>query len=324
MRMLETERERYADDGKPPLDWERYLEVAPALSGLDAETRDEALAAREMDGDTWSRAESYWTLTLALDASRGRTDRADAYGCACAAHLQASRQPDAREDTLPEAGLVSPPQATADAALAAPPAPAALPPAPAAVPSAVPAVVVPTFLRAADTPRAPGPVAVVIAPPRLVAPAPPELTLDATPAYRGQLLPFGKTASPAYAARLATTPAAPAPPAANRPEATVIGASSTGPALPFEAGAGAAPAPKLPDLTLEQHATLSAELAIGVDPKRRATVLAHYHIETTEALIALGAHWQARLATDPHETQRWKMIYAEQRARLQQESRRTR
>jgi len=29
MRLLETERERYADDGRPPLEWERYLEAAP-------------------------------------------------------------------------------------------------------------------------------------------------------------------------------------------------------------------------------------------------------------------------------------------------------
>ena len=78
MRMLETERERYTDDGKPALDWERYLEVAPTLSGLDAEAREEVLAARELDGDTWSRAEGYWTLTLALDIQQAQADRVDA------------------------------------------------------------------------------------------------------------------------------------------------------------------------------------------------------------------------------------------------------
>ena len=81
---------------------------------------------------------------------------------------------------------------------------------------------------------------------------------------------------------------------------------------------------KVPELTLEQHAALSAELAVGSDPKRRAADLAHYGIESTEALIALGASWQARLGAEPETAQRWKGIYAEQRTRIQHERRRTR
>jgi len=337
MQILEAERERYSDEGKPPMEWAQYLEVAPALSGIEPEARDEALAAREISDESWARAESYWTLTLALDLHRARTDRADAYGRACAQALQARGHTEhAREDTLPEAGAVPASTATGGPPAAAPAVPPPPPPIPA--PVSTPQVAVPSFLRAAATPRTlapvsgampkPGRVSVAVAALRPVpATGPgPDATSDATPAYRADPLPFGRTASAAYAERLATAPAAPAPADANRSDATVIGTSAGfEPALPFgAAGVSAKPVAKLPELTLEQHAALSAELAVGSDPARRAAVLARYGIESTEALIALGAAWQARLGAEPETAQRWKVIYAEQRTRIQHERRRVR
>jgi len=223
MHMLETQRERYADDGEPPLDWERYLELAPALSGLDPDAREEALTTRQLSGDTWSRAEGYWTLTLALDVQRARTDRADAYGVACAAAWAArgvSGQPP--EDTLPEAGAALEAKPVAPLPVAALPE-ASLPVAPPVVLAVVtaPELVVPTFLREAvrafaepapsRTPIEPGPPAYVHVAPPSPAPTQARATLDFAPVALGPVavLPFA-AAVPGGPSRLPPGPSTPA------------------------------------------------------------------------------------------------------------------
>jgi hypothetical protein len=261
MSFAEAQRGQYTEDGKPPVAWERYLEVAPEVAGLDADALEEALGARGLDPALWKRAESYWLLTLALDAQRGQLARVEAYGVACAS----ARRP-----------------GSAAVAYAPPPAPVAA-------------------VRAPETTRA------------------------ALPVHREAPLPFGPKPSPEYAARLAGPAPASVPVSSHRPDATVIAASKRAePTLPFAAGPASAdkPAPRVPDMTVEQHAKLSAELALGFDPARRAEILARHGIESPEALTRLGAEWQSRLGADAAAGERWRAAYARHRAELQQQSQR--
>ena len=64
--------------------------------------------------------------------------------------------------------------------------------------------------------------------------------------------------------------------------------------LPFvgaDVGAGVVPFPRL---SLEQYASLCAELALW--PARSAEILLRYHVTNEAARRALSEHWQAELA----------------------------
>jgi len=244
--MLELERDKYTDDGEPPVAWERYLRIAPSLSGLDAEAREAVLAPNELDGVTWARAESYWTLTLALELTRGRSDRADAYGLACAKALEARHEGAApEEDTLPEAG--------ADAvAITSPIAPPALagPPAPAVV--MAPEVTVPTFLRTPPTaPMGLGPRTHV----RVVPPPSPRTPVDPGPPGYVRAAPLAPSAP--------RSPLCPVdPPGPSRHATVEISAFALAAgrvALPFAPappGAAVSASPRRPSAVVQSGATL--------------------------------------------------------------------
>ncbi len=84
MQFIETERERCADEGKPPIEWGLYLELAEAMTQVDTTEREPVLATHGLPLSIWNRAERYWMLTLALDIQRGQMERALAYGRASA------------------------------------------------------------------------------------------------------------------------------------------------------------------------------------------------------------------------------------------------
>lgn len=337
MEFAEAQREQHAEDGRAPIEWKQYLEIAPAMASLDAGARTQLLDANGIDAATWTRGEGYWLLTLALDIQQGHRERIDAYGRACAVmaankravatsaaepsspSLPGSTQPSAKLAIAAETGragdLGGEPQAAISSALATA--------APGFEPKASPPEL-PTFLRAGQAPTPPGPVSVGYALPRpgVATLRVLETTCDTMPVPRRAALPFGQAPSPEYAARLSSPTPAPAPASRQRPDATMVSASNgADPTLPFggSRASGDEPTPSLPDLTVDQHAKLSAELALGFEPAQRAEILARYGIESPEALTSLGAEWQSRLKADAAVGERWKSTYARHRAALQQQ-----
>jgi hypothetical protein len=77
----------------------------------------------------------------------------------------------------------------------------------------------------------------------------------------------------------------------------------------------------MPELTLEQHAMLTAELAAQQDGPSRAAVLGRYGVGGVQQLAALGAHWRERLERDPAAAARWKAVHDHHRANHQGRSR---
>ncbi len=71
------------------------------------------------------------------------------------------------------------------------------------------------------------------------------------------------------------------------------------------------PLPTAPELTLEQHAMLSAELSVLRDGPSRAAALTRYGVDGIATLTALGARWKERLQADPAAAARWKAVYTE-------------
>lgn len=307
MERVEAERECLAEDGKPPLGWERYLEVTALLSARDGAEHEAVLGSGGVELDTWERAERYWTLTLGLDVHQGRLDRVEEYGRTCAVARRAQER--APEPEEPAKGEEPAPDTRRELPAGDP------------AEAAARSTDVPTFLRAGE--RAPAPelraeLAQVPRPPALVS-GRREVTCDALPVRGGPVLPFGGPPVLLPASRSAGAPV-PAPAPLDRPDETMVPASRPpGPTLPFGAAGreqGEAVAP-VPTLTIEQHATLSAELSLVADAAHRAELLARFGIAGPAALSRLGNEWQARLSSDPAGAEAWKAIYARRRAELQ-------
>ncbi len=71
------------------------------------------------------------------------------------------------------------------------------------------------------------------------------------------------------------------------------------------------------ELTLEQYASLSAELAIH--PENKAEVRARYFVSSDEALSRLDTLWKHRFAGDPSLASRWRQLYDEYHRWLNQQ-----
>lgn len=74
-------------------------------------------------------------------------------------------------------------------------------------------------------------------------------------------------------------------------------------ALPFLGGTLGAGTIPFPRLSLEQYASLCAELR-EASPAEREAVLRRYHVLHEASLGALVAHWEARLSSAPEERAR--------------------
>ena len=74
---------------------------------------------------------------------------------------------------------------------------------------------------------------------------------------------------------------------------------------PFKAP-GEPPPTAAPRLTLEQHATMTAEIAVA--PERAMAVLARYEL-TPEAKRAMDEHYRAVVAADPGAREAWHQAY---------------
>ncbi|KYF58727.1 hypothetical protein BE08_16215 [Sorangium cellulosum] len=88
--------------------------------------------------------------------------------------------------------------------------------------------------------------------------------------------------------------------------------------MPFSSSAPAAPAapsspPSVPALSLEQYASLCAELAAS--PGNAEALFAHYGLGEPGARLAVDRSWRDRLARDPAAHRRWQELYWRHRAR---------
>ncbi|WP_437977838.1 hypothetical protein WMF11_14130 [Sorangium sp. So ce295] len=165
------------------------------------------------------------------------------------------------------------------------------------------------------------------APPEPARPASPTAVLPALPAPPEPARPAPPTA---------VLPAVPAPPEPADPAVAMAlvpkgmrgftsltgthptsGAPSGAP-LPFASGPRAAPAapsapPPTPALSLEQYASLCADLAAS--PGDAEALFARYGLGRPEERAAVDAFWRDRLARDPAAHRRWQELYSQHRSR---------
>jgi hypothetical protein len=236
----------------------RYAEVSAHLRHHAREAPEVVLGRLGLTPDAWAAASSAWTQAIDDDVESGDGALVVAYA---AAFAETRRRLEAGEASVDEPPRGPPPE---------PPEPP--PPAPADV-----------------------------EPPEPGSPEDPlNETLDA-PLHRvkGPALPF--------------TPGVPsigekppdAMPRVNRAPKALTGTADlnlrviAAAVLPFGQGASRKPASPaaVPSLTLEQYATLSAELSLA--PERAAHIRARYLVTSDEAFRALNQQWQERLSADP-------------------------
>jgi len=121
--------------------------------------------------------------------------------------------------------------------------------------------------------------------------------------------PFAAAPALPFAAARPPPPAPPAPPPPAPPPPATVAARAPGPQNASSSSVFASPAPvaaAAPSLTLEQHASLCAELAYA--PARAADVLGRYHV-TAPMKAELDQHWQARFKADPAVERKWQEAY---------------
>jgi hypothetical protein len=94
-----------------------------------------------------------------------------------------------------------------------------------------------------------------------------------------------------------------APPAASSEEGDTLPGTSPGIDLPFRP----APKPGSAELTLEQYASLSAELAAF--PGEAETILRRHGLADADAMSSLEVRWQERLMQNAAEFEEWQAFY---------------
>ncbi|WP_437959716.1 hypothetical protein WME76_08745 [Sorangium sp. So ce119] len=134
------------------------------------------------------------------------------------------------------------------------------------------------------------------------------------------VLPFGPPAPPAPATPAAETAVVPR---GMRGFTSLTGTHPTSGApapavMPFSSSAPAAPAapsspPAVPALSLEQYASLCAELAAA--PGDAEALFGRYGLGQPDARLAVDRFWRDRLARDEAAHRRWQELYWQHRAR---------
>lgn len=156
---------------------------------------------------------------------------------------------------------------------------------------------------------------------RPVLPFVPSVTIPGAPPVRSSALVGGTMALPrelVEAARNlavlpfqgAAPPAEVESPTSSGPTTAPVPPRPTADALPFRpatSGEPAAPAAPLPTLTLQQYASLCAELAVF--PDRTEAVFLRYKLGNLRDRLAVDLSWQERLRRNPDEHQGWQKLY---------------
>lgn len=283
------------DTKAPTLDFDTWCGLSASLNGLTPEQRDDLLDTRRIEPEAWESDDLYWLTELANDLRHDDMTRAEAYGVLCARELE--RRKEAGTERVPATSVpTSPDQA------------AILPP------SDSPEPVGPVLL----SPRGEAPPGDLRAlldaaspPPRPSAPEVPQLGANNAPSWSAPLPDIDATSDalpilvPPLPFVAPTSASYPGYPDSSEPASPVLPASPTGdetmampiltgfaPSLPFDAQ----PVQPLPDLTVEQFASLWAELQSR--PTRHAEILARYRCPP-DAVARLYQAWTHRLAADP-------------------------
>lgn len=285
------------DAKAPALDFDTWCGLSASLNGLTPEQRDDLLDAKRIEPEAWESDDLYWLTELANDLRRDDMTRAKAYGVLCARELE--RRKEAGAQRVPATSVPIMPE---QAALA-PPIDSPEPVGPGLVSArgeAPPGDLLALLDAASPPPRPTAPEEPQVAANNALAWSAPvpdgDATCDALPIL-GPPLPFGPPTSANgsdYSRFPEPTPSVlPAPPAPTGDE-TMAMPILTGfaPSLPFDAQS----VPPLPDLTVEQFASLWAELESR--PTRRAEILARYRCPP-DAVARLYQTWTQRLAADP-------------------------
>jgi hypothetical protein len=272
--------------------WEAFARARAKLdAGLD---REATLAEAGVDAETWAREQEALLAELAGDVERADFTRLEAYRAAY--HATWAELTDLDTADAPRVGE----RAIGQTPVSAFPAP--LPPI---------EIQQASFQRAAPvapwSPARPGP--------SLVASVPDDHPVDATLAPAGLVimdpLPFQPVASPRVATRPQDDPTRPIPPPLT-PEPPSPSSSRSGatihppltpasPVLPFQAPSAA------PRLTLEQYASLCAELAVF--PQHVETIFSKYGLVSLRERLTVDLAWQERLRRDPTEYAAWQGLY---------------
>jgi hypothetical protein len=291
-----------------PLDFDAWARLSARLLKRRPEEREKILEAAKLDPAVWARCDDHWSGVLSGDLAEGELDRARIYSRCCADELEARRV--AKE--APERPVASP-SPEPPAAVLAPPEPAP------------PPVAVPSYLHQ--------PSPLPVRPP--AAPALSE-TFGPLPAPLAPL-PFGDQPAPAFLEELVSGPKASAPVQSGETLGVGAAAIKASEVLPFEAqsrapaeqkasppgaeppglGAGQGSAEEPYGLTLEQYASLWAELAMF--PERSASVLARYGLPDEDARKKLNDAWGKRFMKQPALRRTWMELCARYREWLQQQ-----
>jgi hypothetical protein len=121
---------------------------------------------------------------------------------------------------------------------------------------------------------------------------------------RGPALPFVATAAGAPAVGAIPSPPVEAPPMVSPPPA--LGSVSSPPEMPRKSTMLMTASAPEPALTLEQHASMTVEIALA--PERAVSVLARYRL-TAEDKRAVDAHWRVKIAGNPAIGDAWNRAY---------------
>ncbi len=181
-------------------------------------------------------------------------------------------------------------------------------------PSVAPMPVAP--MPVAPMPVAPQPVA----PPPQVAPPPTAPSIDETavamPALNIDPLPFSQPEpdAPPPISQLPATGELPAGGAQSGETAFMSALSDLDEPLPFGQGDSDSDSDGLPDLSLEQYASLCVERALY--PGNDLQVAERYKLLTAEALQKLDASWRKRFAAEGNLQARWQQAYSQYEAWL--------
>jgi len=302
-------------DNDPPVAFDTWARIAAKMLDRSSSERLDVLRAHSITPEDWTPSDTYWSLLLADEIASGEMVHADVYAAHCAAECKARRESQA---PTPPVETAKSPEPAEEAIKEVPP--------PVVVPEKKIAPADVFVVPVAMSPAPAAPIKAPAAPPPMV-PKPqfPEELYGTSMALnlpRGPALPFAAKsaaesplAKPAAKADQPSAPPAPdlgqtkdmpdlaqiarsivpfkgKPPTDMQPKPAPV----TPPAAIPPAMVAQPEVPRdVPELTLEQYASLCAELELA--PNREQETLQRYHLRSDQK-GRLDSYWTARFLAD--------------------------
>jgi hypothetical protein len=322
---MEARAEGRPGDAGVPLDFETWSDLSALFIDARPDTRRAVLEGRGISCADWKRSDAHHIRSLVGDVVAGRTTRPGLYARKCAAEVALSK----RVPLGPEVDHLVPGEKVAPAAIPA----VAVPAAPAPPPPPPPPPEAATFQKREAAAGLPP---VVQSPSHLVETAKsPELPT----AMREALgrLPFreGPPVEVVAAPDLTRTMKLPGAGSSGKtmPLPAMVGPGGAPPAwgamtapppptLPFRGQAKGKEEVQFPALTVEEYASLRAELTVTGKPPEE--ILTRYNVRSEASRQALDAHWRKLLAADAGIRARFEPLLKEYKQWLMRQMRRPR